>query len=99
MTAEEFIRWRESLGLSRSGAAELLGISPNGYTRYENGSPIPRHITLACTAIAYGLGPWQETVVPKATSEKTAKRLREQYGDKRFADGYGKVRDRGSVAA
>ena len=50
--------WRERLSWTKTKAAESLGLSPNGYYAYETGQrPIPRHVALACAAIAHGLPP------------------------------------------
>jgi transcriptional regulator with XRE-family HTH domain len=60
MTPTTLAAWRERLGLNRSEAALALGLSRNGYTRYEEGvAPIPLYIALACAALAYGLPPIQ----------------------------------------
>jgi len=55
--------WRERLGLTKAEAARRLGLSPNAYAAYERGHyngaprPIPRHVALACAALALGIGP------------------------------------------
>jgi hypothetical protein len=49
--------------LNKAEAYRALGLSQNTYTAYEAGHyngkprPIPRHVALACAAIAYGLKP------------------------------------------
>ena len=50
MTPETFKSWRKTIHLSQQAAAEALGIAST--------YPIPRHIALACAAIAHGLEPW-----------------------------------------
>lgn len=56
MTAAAFAAWRASLGLSKAAAARALGLSRNSVQWYEDGSrPIPRHVALACAALAHGL--------------------------------------------
>lgn len=56
MTPEQFTRWRERLGWTRTKAAEELGCAPNSITAWEQGrSKIPRYIALACRALAEGL--------------------------------------------
>lgn len=58
MTAATLLAWRNRLGLNKSEAAIALGLSRNGYEAYEAGrNRIPRHVALACAAIAYGLPP------------------------------------------
>ena len=61
MTPAQLTAWRTRMGLTKSRAAEALGLSPNGYGAYERGyvqndpsplgrmdRPIPRHVELAC---------------------------------------------------
>ena len=56
MTADQFRQWRERHGLSRTGAAETLGLGRNQPERYEDkGQPIPKYIALACAAIDAGI--------------------------------------------
>lgn len=56
MTPEQFMAWRERLGLNRKQAAEALDIGRNQPKRYEDGeTPIPRYIALACAAISLGI--------------------------------------------
>ncbi len=63
MTPASLKAWRERLSWTKTRAAAELGLSPNGYAAYEAGRwngkprPIPRHIALACAAIAHGLPP------------------------------------------
>jgi hypothetical protein len=42
-----FRQWRASLGLSRIGAAEELGMGRNQPQRYEDGQPIPKYVAMA----------------------------------------------------
>lgn len=58
MTAQEFREWRERLGLSRTGAAEALGLGRNQPQRYEDGQEIPLYVALACAAISLGVPPY-----------------------------------------
>ena len=52
MTPADFRAWRKRLGLSQSGAAEALGISPRMVWSYENGEhPLPKTVALACEAV------------------------------------------------
>lgn len=64
MTAEEFKRWRGSLGWSQAEAAKALDISVKMLSLYErgfryenNGAPvvIPKTVELACAALAMGI--------------------------------------------
>lgn len=58
VTGSSLIAWRQRLGLNRLEAAKSLQIARNTYQGYEEGKqPIPRHIALACAAIAHGLPP------------------------------------------
>ena len=61
MTPTQFTEWRGHLGLSKSAAAEALGISRNMPQRYESGAaPIPKYVALACAAYAINLKPYGE---------------------------------------
>jgi len=61
MTPERFKAWRLTLKLSQKEAAEKLRIHYNSVNAYEAGrTPIPYTVSLACAAIAHGLGPWGE---------------------------------------
>lgn len=62
MTPDDFLAWRTLMGrggkpISRSEAARLLGCSRNMPQRWEDGTPIPLYIELACSALAIGLVP------------------------------------------
>lgn len=58
MTPTDFKSWRARLGLTKAEAARLLGLAPNTVAAYEFGrAAIPRHVALACAALAYGLPP------------------------------------------
>jgi len=65
MSPEEFRQWRQRLGMKKTDAMAALGIARSTLDQYETGVrrdgrgsvEIPRHIALACTAIAYGLPP------------------------------------------
>jgi transcriptional regulator with XRE-family HTH domain len=65
MTPDDFHLWRKSLGLTQAKAAEALGLGKRAIEHYDTGKrpdgqpvTIPRHIALACAAIAAGLQPW-----------------------------------------
>lgn len=61
MTADDWKAWRTHLGISNLEAARRLGLSKNMPTAYEQGKrPIPRHVALACAALAYGLPEWSK---------------------------------------
>lgn len=59
MTPEQFIAWREKLGLSKVAAAKALGVSVSSVSLYENGKrfddsrpvKIPKVVTLATEAL------------------------------------------------
>lgn len=63
MTGAEMRAWRERLGYTRRGAADALGLSESQLADYEAGTKrgtarpalIPRHVALACAAVALGL--------------------------------------------
>lgn len=63
MTAEDLIRWRRVLGLKRTQAARMLGVSERTMTYYEKGRDgqpvdIPLSIAYACTAIYHRCPEW-----------------------------------------
>ena len=59
MKAAILRQWRDRLGLSQREAADALGLSLRGYQYYEAGErDIGRHIALACSAVAFGLPPF-----------------------------------------
>ena len=61
MTPKQFKRWRKSLGLKQSAAADLLGLKRRMIQYYEKGDregravSIPKYIRLACFAITQGV--------------------------------------------
>lgn len=66
MTPADLIEWRKRQGLKKTDAAKRLGVSYSMYRYYENGEredgtkvEIPLAIALACSAIAFGLPPYQ----------------------------------------
>jgi len=62
MTPAQFTEWRGRMGLSKTDAAEAIGISRNMPQRYESGvAPIPLYVALACAAYAMNLKPYGET--------------------------------------
>ena len=48
---DRLIKARESLGLNKSQAAELMGLSPIGYLRYEQGLRVPSVQMLRISAL------------------------------------------------
>lgn len=60
MTRDDMRRWRKELGLNQTQAAKMLGYAERrSVVRWEgNEKRIPRHIALACAAIAAGLAPY-----------------------------------------
>lgn len=49
MTAAQFQKWRQSLGLSKTAAARALGMSRTTIDQYESGRHrIPLYVELAC---------------------------------------------------
>lgn len=60
MKAEDFITWREGLGLKQKDAAIRLGLAANTVRKYERGeTDIPLYVALACAAISFNLPPWR----------------------------------------
>ncbi len=58
MTPASFRAFRERMGLNKSQIAEALEIDRRTAARFErDGTAIPRHIALACAALAQGLPP------------------------------------------
>ncbi len=56
---EDVKRWRQALGLSQRGAAELLGVSERTVTYWEQGRQHPPHYwRYAAAATLYRLPPW-----------------------------------------
>lgn len=61
MEANDFRKWRKSLGLSQKDAAHLLGLKRRMIQYYEKGErdgekvKIPRAVRLACYAISEGI--------------------------------------------
>ncbi len=56
VTSQTLIAWRQQLHLSKVAAAWALGVSRASIARWERGEyPVPRHIALACAAIALGI--------------------------------------------
>lgn len=66
MTPADLADWRASMGYSQRTAAEALGVTLATYQRLERGTNwadgaaahIDRRTSLACSAIAAGLGEW-----------------------------------------
>jgi DNA-binding XRE family transcriptional regulator len=61
MRGHEFKKWRKSLALSQTAAADALGLKRRVVQYYEKGRrdgdpvKIPRSVSLACYAIAVGV--------------------------------------------
>ena len=57
MGPKQFIKWRKSLGLKQSQAADLLGLKKRMIQYYERGErdgkavEIPKYVRLACYAV------------------------------------------------
>ena len=66
MNGDDLRSWREVLGLTQAMAADALGLSKSGITQYEIGSTgervhvIPKYVALACSAVRFGLKPYQK---------------------------------------
>ncbi|MEM7425741.1 MAG: helix-turn-helix transcriptional regulator [Pseudomonadota bacterium] len=58
MGPKQFFKWRKSLGLKQSQAAELLGLKKRMIQYYEKGErdgkavEVPKYVRLACYAIS-----------------------------------------------
>lgn len=68
MEPHDLVSWRRHLGLKKTEAATALGIGVRTLNQYEDGQnhrgdprPIPRHIALACSALAFGLPPYRHS--------------------------------------
>jgi len=59
MTAKDFCAWLDHMKLNDSAATRALGLgSRHTLARYKT-QGAPRHIALACAALAFGLPPWK----------------------------------------
>lgn len=58
--AELFRKWRESLRLSRLGAAELLGMGRNQPQRYEDGQEVPKYVAMAMASVFLNTSGWTQ---------------------------------------
>jgi len=57
MSAADFTAWTKKSGLRGDQIADLFGTSPQTVARWcRQGAP--RHVALACAALATGLAPW-----------------------------------------
>jgi len=57
--ASDLARFLDERSLTRKELGAALAVSQNRLRRWLDGSqPIPRHISLALAAMAYGLPPW-----------------------------------------
>ncbi|PIE07539.1 MAG: hypothetical protein CSA74_06950 [Rhodobacterales bacterium] len=59
MTADDFNAWMDHMGFSGLEAARQLGIGKNTVPTYRR-EGAPKHIALACAALAFGLPPWRK---------------------------------------
>lgn len=59
MTGAQLKAWRVRMGLKVREAAVNLGVSVDTYGRMEQRPWVPRHVSLACAAMAYGLPPME----------------------------------------
>ena len=78
MKGHEFKRWRKSLALSQSDAADALGLKRRVVQYYEKGKrdgdpvKIPRSVRLACYAIAIGVTDYHGPEAERRRKKKTA---------------------------
>ena len=78
MTPDTLTAWRSRLGLNRSEAAVALGLSRNGYTRYETGkAPIPLYIALACAALEWGIPQIEENHMDDPIDDRVKELLKQ----------------------
>lgn len=55
MTSQQMKDWRARMGFTnRADAAKAIGCSLRSIYNYENGTPIPKYIALACAAVEAG---------------------------------------------
>ena len=65
MSPGQFRKWRKSLGLKQSDAAELLGVKKRIIQYYEKGErdgvdvEVPKTVRLACFAVTHGCKDYQ----------------------------------------
>jgi len=89
MKPQEFTEWRERLGLSRSGAAEALGLSRNMPQRYEDGeADIPLYVELACAHLENSQRIQMESLILEWKQHRDALRAQVSYmaTDRAFPD-------------
>lgn len=56
LTGEQFAHWIEWMGISKTKAAEMLGVSRQSVYDWTGGAtPCPPMLSLACAALAHGL--------------------------------------------
>lgn len=58
MTGQDLKDWADSLKLSNSEAAELLGVTPDHFTRMTKLAKVKEPYALACRAIYHRMKPW-----------------------------------------
>lgn len=57
MTGRDLSAFRVRMSFTKKALAEALEIDRKTAQRYEDGVRIPRHIALACAALAHGVPP------------------------------------------
>jgi transcriptional regulator with XRE-family HTH domain len=76
MTPDEFRKWRKSLNITQAQAGEVLGIGRRTVATYESDGPIPKHIALACAALAANRDIVLKALVVKSHIRSIVKPLR-----------------------
>jgi len=57
MTGAQLTAWRLRLKLTKSAAADALGMTLDNYSKMEGRAKLSRRTALACAAISFGLPP------------------------------------------
>jgi DNA-binding XRE family transcriptional regulator len=72
MKADEFMRWRDGMGVTVAKAAEMLGLSRQTMYTYLRGDvPVPRAVELACAALELGVRSYPPAPLPSPSSWPT----------------------------